>query len=140
MSLWEIISSGSGCLILVLTILQLAPIKINPWSWISKKIGRALNGEVIDKIDKQGSEISKLKETCDEREANDCRYRILRFDDEIRHKKKHTKEHFDQILCDITTYERYCDSHKHYSNNVAIFAIKNIKDTYVYCVENQSFL
>ena len=35
-----------------LTVLQVAPIKINPWTWIARAIGRAINAEVIAKVDK----------------------------------------------------------------------------------------
>lgn len=140
MNLLEIIGCGSGGLVILLTLLQITPFKINPWSWISKKVGNALNHDIIDTLDTQGKKLTTLIDICDEREANDCRYRILRFDDEIRHKKKHTKEHFDQILGDITTYEQYCEEHPRYKNNVAVFAIKLIKETYETCIEEGNFL
>ena len=87
MSLDEIITSGGGVLLILLTIVQLAPIKVNPWSKIAREIGRAMNVEIMDKLN--------------ESEATDARYRILRFDDEIRHHVKHTEEHFNQIMDDI---------------------------------------
>lgn len=140
MSFWEIFGGSTGVLIVLMSFLEISKIKINPWSWVAKKIGKALNGEVLDKLDVQGKEIDKLKEVCDEREANDCRYRILRFDDEIRHGAKHTKEHFDQVLGDVGSYEDYCSEHPKYRNNVAHFAIKNIKKTYEKCESENSFL
>ena len=140
MSFWEIFGGSTGVLIVLMSLLEISKIKINPWSWIAKKIGKALNGEVLEKLDVQGKEIDKLKEICDEREANDCRYRILRFDDEIRHGARHTKEHFDQVLGDVKSYEDYCGEHPKYRNNVAHFAIKNIKKTYEKCESENSFL
>lgn len=140
MNIWEILGGGAGALIVLMSMVEVSKIKINPWSWIAKKIGKALNGEVLDKLDVQGKEIDKLREICDEREANDCRYRILRFDDEIRHSARHTKEHFDQILGDIKSYEDYCSDHPKYRNNVAHFAIQNIKNTYQRCESENSFL
>lgn len=126
MSLNEIISSGGGVIIVLLTIIQLAPIKVNPWSKIAKVIGRALNTEVMDKLN--------------ESEATNARYRILRFDDEIRHKVKHTEEHFNQIMDDIDDYERYCSSHPNYKNSRAVSAIENTRRTYEKCRRENSFL
>lgn len=126
MSLNEIITSGGGVLLILLTIIQLAPIKINPWSKIAKIIGRALNTEVMDKLN--------------ESEATNCRYRILRFDDEIRHKVKHTEEHFNQIMEDIDDYERYCSGHPNYKNSKAVSAIENTRRTYEKCRRENSFL
>ena len=34
------------------TLVQVSPIKVNPWSWLARKIGRAINGEVIDRVDR----------------------------------------------------------------------------------------
>ena len=45
------IATGGGILLAVLTVIQIAPIKINPWSALAKAIGRAINGEVIAKVD-----------------------------------------------------------------------------------------
>lgn len=126
MSLNEIITSGGGVVLVMLTVIQLAPIKVNPWSKIAKVIGRALNAEVMDKLV--------------ESEATNARYRILRFDDEIRHKVKHTEEHFNQIMDDIDNYERYCNSHPNYKNSRAASAIENTRRTYEKCRQENSFL
>lgn len=126
MSLNEIITSGGSVILVFLTIVQLAPIKVNPWSKIAKVIGRALNTEVMDKLN--------------ESEATNARYRILRFDDEIRHKVKHTEEHFNQIMEDIDDYERYCSSHPNYKNSRAVSAIENTRRIYEKCRRENSFL
>lgn len=97
-------------------------------------------GELSKKIDAVNNHLEEMKIKNDENRATDCRYRILRFDDEIRHDERHTKEHFDQILEDITEYERYCDDHPEYSNNKAKMAIKNIKRIYEKCVNENTFL
>lgn len=126
MSLNELISSGGGIVLILLTIIQLAPIKVNPWSKIARAIGRAMNVEIMDKLN--------------ESEATDARYRILRFDDEIRHHVKHTEEHFNQIMGDIDEYERYCRSHPNYKNSKAVLAIENTRRTYEKCRQENSFL
>lgn len=67
-------------------------------------------------------------------------YRILRFDDEIRHGEKHSKEHFDQIIEDIDKYEDYCRDHPKFPNNKVVFAIRNIKNVYQKCTDEGTFL
>lgn len=140
MNLSQICAGGGGIVLIVMTIIQIAPIKINPWSWIARKIGRAINGEIIDKVDKLNSDLLALRIENEEREATTCRSRILLFGDEILHGTHHSKEHFDQILLDIEFYENYCDSHKKYRNNIAIATIERIKQVYKNCMRDNSFL
>ncbi len=45
----EEIATGGGILLVAMTLIQIAPIKLNPWSALAKAIGRAINGEVIAK-------------------------------------------------------------------------------------------
>lgn len=126
MNLNDIITSGGGTVLILLTIIQFAPIKFDPWSHIARTIGRAMNVEIMEKLN--------------ESEATDARYRILRFDDEIRHHVKHTEEHFNQILGDIDEYERYCHTHPNYKNSKAILAIQNTRRVYEKCRREKSFL
>lgn len=140
MSLGEILSSGGGAILILFTIIQIAPVKINPWSWLAKKFGRAINGEVIEKVDKLGEDVQSLRKECDEREAVNCRTRIMRFGDEILHDIRHSKEHFDQILLDITNYEAYCEQHPKFKNNIAAATIQRIKAVYQKCLDENSFI
>jgi len=140
MTLKELLTGGGSAVIILATLLQIAPIKINPWSWLAKNIGKALNGEVVEKVDSLEKNVEKLRAECEERAATNCRTRILHFGDEILHNVRHSKEHFDQILLDITDYEQYCNNHPHFKNNVAVATIKRITEVYEECVENNDFL
>lgn len=96
--------------------------------------------DINEKLEKIGSRIGSLEQDTKEESIATRRYRVLRFNDEVIHKQKHTKEHYDQILDDITKYELYCQEHPDYKNNKAVLAIKNIKETYHDCVQNDDFL
>lgn len=57
MSLNEILASG-GALLLFLTLVQITPIKVNPWSAVGKiigngmrVIGKSMNKDVMDKLE-----------------------------------------------------------------------------------------
>lgn len=137
MDLIQIIAGGGGVVAALMTIFQIAPIKINPWTAIARVIGKALNGPVIENINRLGvrmdsfdEELKKLKAIGDEREAVACRTRILRFGDECLHNEKHSKEHFDQILRDIDIYETYCKTHDEFENNQAVMTIELIRQIY----------
>lgn len=133
------IYSGEGILVLM-TLIQISPIKLNPWSWIGRAIGRAINGEVLEKVEALSEDVKRNKDDDDEQWASLSRTHILRFGDEILHGVSHSKEHFNQILLDISKYERYCDSHPEYRNNVAGATIKQIKKTYQKCLDENNFL
>lgn len=113
------------------------------WHNQSIEMRDSLNNSICgvkNQLDEMKRSIDDLKTSNSEDVAYTWRYRILRFDDEIRHDEKHTKEHFDQILEDITKYERYCDEHRDFPNNKAVFAIKNIKRVYQKCTDDGTFL
>lgn len=96
--------------------------------------------EFIEQIQALGEKVDQISYTNKEGMALTWRYRILRFNDEILHDEKHTKEHFDQLLEDITQYERYCDDHPEFPNNKAVCAINNIRSVYQKCCEEGTFL
>ena len=121
-------------------ILEISPIRLNPWSLIARKIGRAINGEVIEKVEKLEKEIKDMKESQEERDAKAARTRVLRFGDELIHDVKHTKEHFDDILQDMSDYEKYCEEHKDFKNDRMHLTSQHIKETYHRCMEEHSFL
>lgn len=131
---------GGGFFLALMTFLQISPIKVNPWSWLARVIGRAINGEVLEEVKTLRLDVQHNKEDDDEQWASLSRTHILRFGDEILHGVAHSKEHFDQILLDISKYENYCKTHPEYKNDVANATIQQIKNTYQYCLEHKSFL
>ena len=131
---------GGGALLALMTIIQITPIKLNPWSWLGRCIGRAINSEVLEKVEALSQDVKKNKHDDDEQWASLSRSHILRFGDELLHGVGHSKEHFDQILLDISKYEQYCEAHPEYLNNIAHATIKQIKKTYQKCLEENTFL
>lgn len=123
-----------------MTLLQLSPIKIDPWTWLARKIGRAVNGELLDRMDKLEKVVAVMGKKSEEQAAKATRIRILRFGDEILHGAHHSKEHFDQILQDITEYEQYCREHPDFVNNMTVLTTKRIMEVYSDCFEENSFL
>ena len=131
---------GGGIVFLLMTVIQITPIKINPWSWLGKIIGRAINAEVLEKVDKLSSDVKANKDADDKEWAELRRTHILRFGDEIRLGVSHSEEHFNQILLDIHQYDKYCEEHKSYKNDKAIATIDLIKQAYSKCLSENRFL
>lgn len=140
MSIQEILASSGGALVILMTLVQIAPIKVNPWSAICRAIGRALNGDVIAKLDKVEDRLDEHIRMDDERNADLHRARILQFNTELLRSIRHTEEDFNEILYNIDCYEKYCTEHPEYQNNRAVHAIKNIDRVYDECMENHDFL
>ena len=123
-----------------MTLLQLTPIKVDPWTWLARKVGRAVNGELLDRMEKLEATVKLMEEKSSEQAAKSTRIRILRFGDEILHGIHHSKEHFNQILQDITEYEQYCREHPNFKNNMTVLTTKHIMEVYSACFEDNNFL
>lgn len=141
----------AGIVIVVLSIIQIAPIKIDPWSWIARQIGKAFNQEMLEKQDafvKESQEyrknnderLAKLSDKIDVRSAEDARNRILRFGDEIKAKQRHSQEYYNQILADITDYDQYCHDHPKFKNERTVATEKVIREAYEMHMKNNDFL
>lgn len=107
---------------------------------IWRKQSMGIQVEMNNKMQNLSDKMDKLSKANGEGMAYTWRYRILRFNDEIIQEVRHTKEHFDQILEDIDNYEKFCKENPDFPNNKAVLAIKNIKDVYDKCVEENDFL
>ncbi|HIX89279.1 MAG TPA: hypothetical protein H9845_00035 [Candidatus Agathobaculum pullicola] len=140
MSIHEWLVGGSGLLAVLLTLVQIAPIKVNPWSAIAKAIGRAMNADVLRELDMVTQKLDNHIRVDDERNADSYRTRILQFNNELLREIQHTREDFIEILAVIDDYEGYCRSHKEYKNNRAVCAIENIKRVYMERLQKHDFL
>lgn len=140
MTIQEILAGGGGALLVLMTLVQIAPVKINPWSAIAKALGRAINAEVLRDLKSVKQDLADHIRIDGERDADEHRARILRFNNELLRDVPHTKEEFIEVLADIDFYERYCGEHKDYKNNRAVHAIANISRSYDDRLRKHDFL
>ena len=146
MSIKDILLNGGGVLLLLLTIIQITPIKINPWSAFAKAIGRAVNADVLKELEevKAAQKATDNKLTAhvkkdDERDADRHRKNILDFNNELVRDIPHDQEQFIDIMGEIDLYERYCSEHPEYQNNRAVHAVANINRVYDIRLRKQDF-
>lgn len=129
-----------GILVILAGMIKIPKLEINIWNLIGRAIGRSINREVMDRVNALAKEVDELKKDEELERVRSARQRILRFNDEILFEKRHSKEHFDEILDDITLYENYCADHEDYENNKAVLAISTIKEVYKECLKTHDFL
>ena len=140
MSIQELLTGGGGLVVLALTVIQVAPVKINPWSAIAKAIGRAINAEVLAELERTRIKLDNHIKTDDERAADMHRARILRFNQELIRQIPHTREEFIEVLTEIDRYQRFCREHLDYPNSRAVHAIANIGRVYDERLQKHDFL
>ena len=131
---------GFSLLIILLGMIKIPHIEINFWKWLGRGFGRVINDEVLTQVAGLKKDLDENKKEAELERVRQARQRILRFNDEILFEKRHSKEHFDEVLDDITVYERYCREHKEYENNKAVLAISTIKEVYQECMDTHDFL
>lgn len=152
---------GGGGVVLLLSLVEISPVKINPWKPIRKlfkhcfrELGKLINAEVLQELsevkaaqkssqEQQQTTIEKLDNHIhidDERNAEFHRQRILQFNNELLRGIGHSKEDFVEVLLDIDRYEVYCRKHPDYPNNRAVHAISNIGREYDQRLKKHDFL
>lgn len=106
-----------------ITLIQVAPIKLDPWGAMIRAVKKLLVGDLEEKINELAKQIEEDK-------AIHARAHILRFADGLYNGKHHTKEYFDDMLCDIDDYERYCREHPDFKNNKTVMSVELIRKAY----------
>ena len=138
---WVLIALG------LISLVEVVPIKINPWSKLVEWIGKRMNKPVLEKLEDEAEEVKDLKarssalaSRMDRKDAEDARNHILRFGDEIKNGVRHSQEYFNQILDDITKYEQYCREHPNFKNKRTEATEKIIEGVYRKCIKENDFL
>lgn len=97
-------------------VIEVTPIKINPWSmifkWIGKMIGQAINAPVLTELktmrgdlDSVRSELEDTKREQQENEKDRIRWEILDFANSCRNGRRHTKDEYEHVFRMNDKYE-----------------------------------
>ena len=152
--LGSVMAGSSGVAVAIMSVIQVSKIEINPWTWIAKTVGNALNAGVMDEIKEMKTEIKDIKseqeetrkklgahtEKSEEQKADNYKSRVLRFNNELVRGLGHTEEDYNEILDIIWKYETYCKTHPNYQNNRLPHAIKNVERMYDEMLRTNGFL
>lgn len=118
------------------TIIQVIPIKINPWSWIGKMIRKLIVGDSIEGIQK---DIAVLKKDILDERVSSKRWQILNFSNTCILGVLHTKEEWEHCISDLAWYEDYCEKN-HVQNGVMQQSAVYLKSKYQLHLKNNDFL
>lgn len=121
-------------------IIEISPIKVAPWSAVLSWFGKKIMGDVSKQLSGISEQLNAHIEEDAKDKAKRSRVRILRFADEILQGERHSQEHFNEILEDITEYNRYCATHPDFPNDKAAISIGHIENVYRARLENNDFL
>ena len=88
-------------LIILFSLIQIAPVKLNPWDSILGWIGRKVNGGMHEQLKELKKQVSDLW-------INSHRQSILTFARECRADIDHDAEEWNHILSVADEYEQYC--------------------------------
>ena len=144
---------------IVFKLVKINPFNIqNPISMIGQKIGQSITKDLSDQMKEMNKKIDdnneamktqlegvekkvdKIDYQFHEHNAVEARTRILRFGDEVSHGKNHSRDHFQQVLLDITNYNQYCVDHKNFKNDMTKITAERIKEDYMIKDRDNSFL
>lgn len=126
-------------IMLMMTFVEVTPIKLNPWTAIFNWFGRRLNKEVTVKIDKIEDRLEHHIKESEEGELKARRMSILDFSSSIIRGVNYHKEKFDFMINECDQYEQYIIDNK-VKNGVAEASIAEIRRIYQEHLRNHDFL
>ena len=91
------------------TLFEIVPIKINPWSTLFRWIGKAINGELKEQLSDLSSDVSELKSDFEMKKAEDMRWEILEFANTCRIGNEHSKDEWRHVMNQVSEYEEYTE-------------------------------
>lgn len=100
----ELISGIGITVVALLSVVQVSPIKINPWSALLQWFGNEINKGIKADLKTIHQEIDTMRHEIDENETRRLRANILDFANSCRNKRKHTKDEFENISRDYDDY------------------------------------
>lgn len=135
MNAWDIVLYLLGALSLV----QISPIKINPWSWVGKQIKNMLTGDICTKIDSIAGELDEIKKNYQMEKVSSMRWRVMDFGNSCLQGRKHTKEEWEHCISELAEYESYCNGNSIH-NGVMEEMSKFLRKTYRDRLDKKDFL
>lgn len=130
-----------ACVVILsfMSLVQISPIKINPWEKIGGLIRSFLMKDVQRDIQEVKKEVREIAVTTDDNEVWRLRHEILDFSNSCKNGRKHTKDEFEHILEAHDRYETIIKK-RQIKNGVMDIEHQYIRDVYRKSLENDNFL
>ena len=118
----EILTHPTLLLVGAVTVIEIVPIKINPWKTLFHWIGTCINGELKESL-------SEMKRDFEETKAQDKRWHILNFANTCRNGVLHSKDEWQHVISELSEYEAYTEK-KGITNGVIEEDAKYLRELY----------
>lgn len=92
-----------------------------------------------DKLDRIERKLDNHIKEDDQRDAIQCRVRIISFADDLRQGIERSKSSYDQCLADIDNYDKYCKT-TDFRNGITTASEDYIKESYRKHLSNNDFI
>ena len=125
--------------IILSLVVDISPIKINPWKSFLKWLGQAITADVMKEIREIKETQKEQQATIDENEKDRIRYEVLDFANSCRRGVHHTKDEFEHIISLHSKYERLLKKTND-ENGVFTEEYKYILEIYHECQREDKFV
>jgi len=116
-------------LLILLSLIQISPIKLNPWDKVLAWLGSKINKNIHNDVKELREKIGELEQQTQELWINSHRSFILVFARECRAGVKHDSEEWANCLNQCATYEAFIKA-KNYPNGIVQSNIDYVRDLY----------
>ncbi len=120
------------------TLIQISPLKLNPWDFCLGWIGDRLNSHIIKKVDALDTKLTEHIVESRDSSVKQKRERILNFVEEGMSGRRYTKETFEFMIRECDDYETYIKKND-IKNGVIEASITEIRRRYLDHVHNADF-
>lgn len=131
-SLKEFFSNPSVILLGAVTLIEIVPIKINPWRWILSKIGNLLTGDLRKDLNEVKSELRETK-------VQNWRWNVLDFANSCRNGRRHSHDEWCHTIAQLAEYEDYIERNE-ITNGVFEEDAKYLREEYQEHCKKNDFL
>lgn len=84
------------------TLIEIVPIKLNPWKWLGSKIGNLLIGDVRKDVQALKNELTEMK-------VQNWRWNVLDFANSCKNGRRHTPDEWKHVISQLAEYETYIE-------------------------------
>lgn len=133
-----IITTPSVAIFGALTLIEITPIKINPWKSLLKWIGNTINLDLKNQVNAMEKDLKELKVDCEKQNVANMRWEILNYTNSCRRGIHHSKDEWQHLLDQLSRYEAYTEE-KGIINGVIDEDAKYLRTLYSECNKNNNF-
>lgn len=131
-SLKEFFTNPGIIFVGVITIVEITPIKINPWRWLFTKIGNLLTGDLRKDLNEVKAELRETK-------VQNWRWNVLDFANSCRNGRRHSHDEWRHTISQLAEYENYIERNE-ITNGVFEEDARFLREQYQLHCKNNDFL